>query len=126
MPGFELAVVRGLRSLRLLVPELALVPGPGAQVPRLDHKALCGIDVALCVDLLDANLHAVLGKDDILGLHLIVGGSGDLLHGEVEVVGEEGDAEQDDKKDDQRKELARCCVSTMSNRSRIGELFTSL
>lgn len=62
--GVELPAFRGL--LLFLVPEAALVLRPGAQVPRLDQETLRGVDIALGVDLLDANPHAILGEDDIL------------------------------------------------------------
>jgi hypothetical protein len=104
VPGLKLPVLRG--GGLLLVPEAALVLGPGAQVPRLDEEALGGVDVALGVDLLDADLHAVLGEDDVLGVDLVAGGGRDLLHGEVELVGEDADGDEEDEEDDEREEFA--------------------
>lgn len=107
VPGLELPVLRGWR---LLVPEAALVLGPGAQVPSLDEETLGGIDVALGVDLFDADLHAVLGEDNILGVDLVAGGGRDLLHGDVQVVGEDADGNEEDEEDDEREEFAvRAC-----------------
>jgi hypothetical protein len=88
-----------LRDLLLLVPEAALVLRPGAQVPRLDQETLRGVDIALCVDLLDADLHAILGEDNILGLDFFIRSLGDLLHRDVEVVGEDGDADEENEQD---------------------------
>ena len=102
--GLELPVLRGRRVLNPA--KTALVLGPGAQVPGLDEETLRGVDIALCVDLLDTDLHAILGEDDILGLDLVVGGSRDLLHGEVELVGEDAHGDEDDEEDDEREEFA--------------------
>jgi len=43
----------------------------------------------------------------MLGLDLVIGGCGDLLHGEIEVVGDKNDNEEDNEEDDQRKEFAQ-------------------
>ena len=41
------------------------------QVPRVDNPALGGIDLPLVLDVLDANLQAVLGPDDVLLTHAL-------------------------------------------------------
>lgn len=50
----------------------------------------------------------------MLGLDLVIGGCGDLLHGEIEVVGDKSDNEEDNEEDDQRKEFAAWGVSCRS------------
>ena len=90
----------------LLVPKPALVLGPGTQIPRLDQVPLRLVDIALGLDLLDANLQAVLGEDHVLGLHLVRRRMRDLRYGEIEVVCDEGCAGEDDEEDDDGEELA--------------------
>jgi hypothetical protein len=98
LSGLELPFFRG--GLLLFVPEPALVARPGTQVPGLDQKTLCGIDITLGPELLDADLHAILGEDDILGLDLIVGGCGNLLHRDIEVVAKGSDSKEDNEQED--------------------------
>ncbi len=63
-----------LVDLRILVPEPALVSRPAAQIPRLHHKALRFVDIVLVAQLLNADLHSILGENHVLLLHLLVGG----------------------------------------------------
>jgi len=93
-------------ELLLLVPEPALIPGPGAQIPSLDQHVLSGIDIALILDLFDADTHAVFGKDDILLLELVRGDGRDLDGGEVDMVAYEGGESKDDEENEERCDFA--------------------
>ena len=65
----------------LLIPKPALIGGPRAQIPDLDDAISRSVDIVFGVDLLDADLQAVLGKDDVLLLQLVARGGRDLLYG---------------------------------------------
>lgn len=58
---------------------------------------MCCVDVVLILELLDADLQAVLGEDEVLGLHFVASGFGDLLADYIEVIGDEGECEEDDE-----------------------------
>ncbi len=83
-----------------LVPKPALIGRPRAQVPRLDNKALGLIDIALVLDLLDADTDAFLGEDDVLGFELVVCCFTNAEEGDIEMVADEGgDAHEEEDKE---------------------------
>ena len=90
----------------LLIPEFGFVPRPGTEVPRFDEDALCLVYVVVVSDLLHAYFQAVFCEDNILLLHLLRGGIGDLHDREVDVVPDKCEASQDPKEDNEREELA--------------------
>lgn len=95
-----------LSLVLLLVPDLGFVAGPGTQVPRFDEDALRLVNVIVVSDLFHAHFHAVLCEDNVLLLHLLRGGIGDLHDREVDVVPDKCQASQDSKEDNEREELA--------------------
>ena len=80
-----------------LVPQTRLVPGPSAQIPRLDDAVTRCVDIAFGVDLLDADLEAVLGEGDVLFRELVGCGLRDFLDGEVDVVPNETEDGEDEE-----------------------------
>jgi hypothetical protein len=103
--------VRSLVNLSLLVPKSALISGQRTQIPRLDQEPLGAIDIVLILQLLHAHLHAILCEDDVVGVHLIRGGVGDLLEGDVEVIGDEGRARQNCEEEEEGEEFAGILIS---------------
>lgn len=69
------------------------------QIPGLDHKALCRVDVILIADLLDAHLDAIFGEDEVLLAHALGGRFGHLADAEVDLVADPG-ADADNGEDD--------------------------
>jgi len=55
-------------------------------VPHLDKYTLCLILVLLGLEVLDVDLHAVLGKDDVLLLHLLLASLGEFVREFVHLV----------------------------------------
>jgi hypothetical protein len=91
----------------LLVPQPALVARPRTKVPSFDEQSLGGIDVVLVFNLLDADFQAVLGEDDVLGLHFLRGALGDLEKAKIDVVAYEGGTEEHNKEDDEGESLSK-------------------
>ena len=91
----------------LFIPQSRFVGRPGTQVPGFDKHALRLVYVIVVVDLLHANSHAVLRKNNVLLLHLLRSGIGDLHDGEVDVVPDKSCACHYPKQDNEREELAR-------------------
>lgn len=104
--GFNLGFL-----LCLLVPKAALVSWECAQIPRLDHKTLCVIDVVLVLQLLDPDLHPILCEYDVFRLHFVGGGMGDILDGKPDVVTNKGAYAQEDQKEDKRERFPERFVS---------------
>lgn len=98
---FSLLGSRLRLSRILLIPQSALVARPGTQIPSLDQESLCGINVALVLDLLDADFHAVFGENYVLGLHFLRGALGDLEEAEVEMIAYKGRSEEHNQEDDE-------------------------
>lgn len=71
---------------------LLVARGGGPGVPGLDDPGLRGVDVALVLDVLDADLHAVLGEDDVVRGEAVLGVGADLGRAHVHVVAHEADA----------------------------------
>lgn len=79
---------------------------PLGQVPRLDDPALRLVDVALVLDLADADAHAVAGEDDVLAAHAARGRGADGAAGEVDLVGDPGGDGDDGEGEEEGKEFA--------------------
>lgn len=60
---------------------------------------LGAIDIALFSNLLHPNLHAVFSDDDVLALHFLVRGRGDVVCDRVGDVSHAGDNEEDGEQD---------------------------
>lgn len=77
-----------------------------AQVPGLDEVTLGGVDLALVLDVLDADAEPVLGEDDVLLAHAL----GDVpLHlgdAEVDLVADPGEAGEDEDGEEEGEELS--------------------
>lgn len=89
---------KGKHSQRLVFSRVAEIPG-------LDNPALGSIDIFLVLDLLDANANAILGEDDILLAHALLGRLADLADAEVDLVADPSGAGEDEKEDDEREDL---------------------
>lgn len=70
-----------------------------SHIPGLDNPILRRIDVALLLDMLNADLEAVLGKDDVLLGHALVDIVPDLGDAEVDLVANEAGAAYEDEED---------------------------
>jgi hypothetical protein len=91
-------------SLLLLLP--ILLGRLPAQVPRLDDPALRAVDVVLVLDLLDADAQPVLGEDDVLLAHLLLGLRFDLAERQEDLVADPGEAREEGEGDDEGEDLA--------------------
>lgn len=89
-------------SLALLVRSVLV----RAQVPCVDQVALCGINLALLLDVLDADPQAVFGEDDVLLAHLFRDIALYLRDAQVDLVADPGGPGGDGEEDDERNELA--------------------
>lgn len=93
LSGFHLALGR-------LVPsQSALVGGKTSEIPCIHQNVLSLVHVTLISHLLYPNLYTILGKDDILLLHLVTRSFRDLLKGKVEMVANKCETADDHKED---------------------------
>lgn len=76
-----------------------------SQIPSLDDITLRLIDIFLVLDLLDADLDAILCEDDVFLAHALRGLFRHLGGGEVDLVEDPADAAYDGEGDDEGEEL---------------------
>lgn len=76
------------------------------QVPSVDDPALGGIDLPLVLDMLKADLDAILGPDDVLLAHALRHVPAHLGGALVDMVAHEDEGSHDDEEDDERDKLA--------------------
>lgn len=75
-------------------------------VPRVDKPALGGVDLPLVLDMLKADLYAILGPDDVLLAHALRHVPAHLVGALVDMVAHKDEGSHDDEEDDEREELA--------------------
>lgn len=76
------------------------------QVPRVDDPALGGIDLPLVLDMLKADLDAILGPDDVLLAHALRHVPAHLSRALVDMIAHKDEGSHDDEEDDEREKLA--------------------
>ena len=79
-------------------------------IAREQHKPLRAVLVGLVLDLLDLDLHSVLGEDHMLALHLLARVLADILHDAVDDVADDGEDGHEDQEEDEGDEIARAHV----------------
>lgn len=71
----------------------------GAGVPGLNNPRLGGVDIALVLDVLHADLDAVFGEDDVARGEAVLGILADLGGADVDLVAHEADTGHDEEQD---------------------------
>lgn len=75
------------------------------QVPGLDHPALCGIDILLLLNVLNADAQPIFGKDHILLGHLVSSRLFYLVHGDPDLISHKSGTCEEQEKDHKGQDL---------------------